>query len=97
MRGNHTGELLAIDRFTTGPVPFRKVSTLKHEAWDNAMESRPLVSESVLTRRELPEIFGCLWHYIVKEFKLDAAGRLVIDIDVKLSENVRWIVRRKIK
>jgi hypothetical protein len=99
LRGSQTGKFLAVDRFATAPVSFREVPALKHEAGDNAMERGSLVPETVLFRRELPEILSRLWNHVVKQPKLDAAGRLVIYVDIKLSikENVRGIVDRRTK
>ena len=53
-----------------------KVSALKHEAGDDAMEGRALVSEAMLTGSELAEVLCGSWDDIVVELKHNAAGLL---------------------
>jgi len=52
------GELVAVDGFATGAVASGKVSTLAHEAGDDAVESRSLIAEPFLAGAKSAEVFA---------------------------------------
>lgn len=61
-----------------------EVTTLKHEVGDNTVEGRALVTVTVRSGGELTEVTCSFGDYIVEKLEDDAAGWLVVDIDVEL-------------
>lgn len=51
-----------------------EVTTLDHEAWDDAVEARALVSEALLASAESFEVGSSLGDNIIVELEVDAAG-----------------------
>ena len=45
-----------------------KVTTLKHEAGDDAVESRARVSEALLAGAQSAEVLGCLGDDVIEQF-----------------------------
>ena len=54
------GDLLAVDRLSASAVTVGEVSTLDHEALDDTVESRSLVSEALLAGRKSTEVLRSL-------------------------------------
>lgn len=48
------GKLLSVDGLSAGSVVIRKVTTLQHEARNDAMERRALVAETFFLRAQTP-------------------------------------------
>lgn len=53
-------ELLSVDGFSTSSVEVGEVTSLEHELWDNSVEDRSLVSESLLSSAESSEVLSGL-------------------------------------
>lgn len=50
-----------------------EVTTLKHEAGDDAVEARVLVAEALLAGAEGTEVLGCVGDVVIEEVHDDAA------------------------
>lgn len=53
-----------------------EVTTLEHELWDDAVESRAGITEALLASAESAEVLSGLWDNIIVEVEVDAAGLL---------------------
>ena len=51
-----------------------EVTTLEHELWDDAVESRAGIAEALLASAESAEVLSGLWDNIIVEVEVDAAG-----------------------
>ena len=86
-------ELGAIDRLAACAVESGEVAALRHEVRNDAMENG--VSEmnglagklrlSFFSRTQLPEILRSQRHHVLEELKLNAAGRFLVDLNVKIN------------
>lgn len=79
--------VLSVDGLSSSSVVVGEVTTLAHEARNDTVEARTLVSESRLASTELSEVLGRLGDNISPELHNDAASRLTADRDIK--ENLR--------
>lgn len=68
------GELLTVDGLSTSAVTTGEITSLKHELWDDSVESRASVSETFLTSAESTEVLGGLWYYIIIKKEVDTSG-----------------------
>jgi len=66
-------ELSSIDGLSSSTVSCSEVSSLKHEVFDDSVESASFVSESFFTSAERSEVFGGDWVGIGVEFELFTA------------------------
>jgi len=73
------GELLTVDGLATGTVSAGEVTSLEHELWDDAVERRTSIAESLLASAESTEVLSGLWDYVIVELECDTAG-LVLDL-----------------
>mmetsp|Transcript_85394 Transcript_85394/g.215284 ORF Transcript_85394/g.215284 Transcript_85394/m.215284 type:complete len:246 (+) Transcript_85394:320-1057(+) len=91
-------KLLAIDRLPTCAITASEISTLTHEAWNDAMEHathvvQPLATPALalLARAEGTEVFRCLRHDISEQLEDYAANGLVVETDLKEDLGVRHL------
>jgi len=77
------GELLSIDALAAGAVAAREVTALAHEVGDDTVESRSLVTETLLASAQSTEVLGGARHDVGTESHLDASGRVAANGDVK--------------
>jgi len=76
-------KLLAIDGLAPGTVPLREVTSLTHEARNDAVKLATLETESLLTRAEGTEILTGLRHDITSQLHDDPSCSLTADINVE--------------
>lgn len=67
------GETLTVDGLSTGSVSTGEVTTLKHEAGDDAVEAGALVAEAWLSGAEVTEVLDSLGDVLIEEVHGDAA------------------------
>jgi len=72
-------ELLTVDGLTTGAVVVGEVTTLAHELGDNPVEGGTLVTETLLTGTELPEVLLGPGNNILPQGHLDPTLRPTAD------------------
>ena len=51
-----------------------EVTTLEHELWDDAVESRAGITEALLASAKSAEVLSGLWDNIIVQVEVDAAG-----------------------
>ena len=76
-------ELGAVDGLAAPAVPAGDVAALKHELGDDPMEGGLGVAKTLLPGAECPEVLRCPGNNVIIELKLNPAGVLAVDIDVK--------------
>jgi len=76
-------ELIAINGLATSTVALGKVTTLKHEVRDNAMESRARIAIAFFASAELFEVIRGVGNDVLEKMEIDAAGRLAVDIHIE--------------
>jgi hypothetical protein len=83
-------ELFAVNRLAASTVERGEITTLDHELFNDTVEDRTLevqwlalLSHSLLSRAESPEVLGGLGNDIVEQFKGNATGLLLADLNVK--------------
>jgi hypothetical protein len=59
-----------------------KVTTLAHESWNNAVKGGTLIAKSYLSSVQSTKVFCCLWNFVCKQLKEDAAQGLLLSHDV---------------
>ena len=62
------------ERRSDAYVTTSEIPTLKHELRNHAVELAALVAEALLASAQGTEVLCSLWHDIVKELEVDAAG-----------------------
>jgi len=67
------GKLLAVDGLATSAVATGKVSTLKHEFGDHAVERGSSITETLFAGAESLEVGGGLGNNVIVELEVDAA------------------------
>jgi hypothetical protein len=50
-----------------------EVTSLKHEAWDDAVEATSLIAKALFPGAELSEVLSCLGHLLVVELECDSS------------------------
>ena len=78
------GELLPVDRFSTGAVVVGEVTALAHEVGDHTVERRTLVAKPLLAGAQGAEVLGCLRHHAAEEPHLDTTSRLAAWVRVRV-------------
>ena len=80
-----------VDRFTSSAAAFSEVSSLGHEARDDAVEMAALemeglacVANASLSSRERGEILHSLRHHVAEHAKDYAPSRVTVHLDVKV-------------
>ena len=68
------GELLSVDRLSSGTVVVGEVSTLAHESGDHTVEGACGESESLLSSAQGTEVLSGLRHNVGTEGHLNASG-----------------------
>ena len=58
-------EFIAINTFAASSVIFRKITTLKHELWNDSMHDGFFVAKPFLVGTERSEVCSTLWHDFV--------------------------------
>ena len=86
------GKLFAVNGLSSSSGAVRKVTALKHEIGNDTMELGALVGERLTTlshalfaSAESAKVLGRLGDDIVEESKSNAASRLAINLNVKVS------------
>lgn len=51
-----------------------EVTTLKHELWNDTVEARASISESLITSAEGTEVLNGPWNNFIKEIEVDPSG-----------------------
>ena len=77
------GKLFAVDALAAGSVVIGEVAPLKHKLGDDAVKSRPFITEALLLGAQQPEVtcsFGC---DVVEKLEDDAASGLASDGDLE--------------
>lgn len=77
------GKLVTVDRLAAGAVVVGEVTTLQHEAWDDAVERRALEAKTLLAGAQGAEVLGRLRYDVGAKFHHNAASRLVGDSNVE--------------
>jgi len=52
--------------------------------WDNSVEAASSISEAMLTSCEFPEVFSCLWDFVIEKLENNTPGRFLVYRDVEL-------------
>lgn len=76
-------KLVAVDRLSAGAVAAGKVTTLAHEARNDAVELACLEAEALLAGAQRAEVLTSLRNNITSELHNDTAGRLASDVNVE--------------
>lgn len=79
-----TSKLLAIDGLATSAIALGKVAALEHEAGDDTVEVGLSVAIAILAGGQLTEVASGLGDLIVVKLEDDAAGGLLVDMDIEL-------------
>merc|ERR1719370_1801259 len=77
------GELVAVDGLAAGAVAAGEVTSLAHEAGNDAMEGGALVAEPLLPGAEGPEVLAGFGHDVRVQRHHDAPGLRSADRHVK--------------
>jgi len=78
-------ELVSVDGLAASAILLGEVTALTHEAWDDAMEGRVFVSETLFSGAESSEVLAGLGRHVRVQLKDDAAGRGTADLDVEVT------------
>ena len=70
------GKFFTVDGLTTGTVVTSEVTTLQHELWDDSVESRTFVTETLFTGTQSSEVFSSLWDNVGGQFENNLTGWL---------------------
>jgi hypothetical protein len=76
-------KLLPVDALPSRSVTIREITPLAHETGDDAVETRALVPEALLTRAELAEVLCCVRSHVCTELEGDTAHVLAAYLHVK--------------
>jgi len=66
------GELIAVDRLSTGTIATSEIATLDHEFGNDPVEDGALVSKALLASAESTEVLDRPWDIVVEEVEHDA-------------------------
>jgi prepilin-type processing-associated H-X9-DG protein len=96
-------KLGSIDGLSTGTIVVGKVSSLAHEARDDAMEGRACIAVSLLSRAEGAKVLNRFGNNVRPKFHNNAASWLAADGHVKVALGVgpirdmavKWTKMRK--
>ena len=84
-------ELLTVDRLTSCTVASSEITTLGHEAWNDAMELAALVAEWNATggrtsgaRRQLGEVVSGLGDGVAIQAENNSAGIMTVDFQIEI-------------
>jgi len=84
-------KLVTVDGLSSSSVVVGKVSTLAHESRDDSVEGGSLVSETLLTSAQSPEVFSSLGDYIRSKLHDNSAEGCSISRDVEKYLSHFWI------
>jgi len=81
-------ELVAVNAFTASSVLVGEVTALQHEVWDNSVEWRVLVAESLLAGSQSSEVLSGLGGHILEKLEGDSSKRLLVGGDIEINSRV---------
>ncbi|KAF6384937.1 hypothetical protein mRhiFer1_008798 [Rhinolophus ferrumequinum] len=76
-------KLLPINGLATCAVMACEVTTLTHKSWNNSVKVGTFITKSSLPSAQGTKVFCCLWDFVCKQLKGDAAQGLAVDSDVE--------------
>ena len=60
-----------------------EVTTLAHKSWDNSVKEGTFSAKTFFPSAQSMKVFCCLWNFVCKQLKGDAAQGLTVGSDVK--------------
>ena len=76
-------KFLAIDGLATSTIMACEVTTLAHKSQDYSVKAGTFITKSFLSSAQSSKVFCCLWNFVCKQLKRDAAQGLAVDSDVE--------------
>ena len=76
-------KFLPVDGLAVCATVACEVATLAHESWNNSVKAGAFITTSFLPSAQSMRVFCCLWNFVCKQLKGDAAQGLTIGSDVK--------------
>mmetsp|Transcript_8531 Transcript_8531/g.19640 ORF Transcript_8531/g.19640 Transcript_8531/m.19640 type:complete len:212 (+) Transcript_8531:257-892(+) len=90
-------KLLAVDAAAASAIVVSEVTTLAHEARNNAVERRLLVPFANRQGAQLAEVLSCLWYNVRPQLHMNSASGLTSNSDVEkdsgVSTNLQGLVQ----
>ena len=76
-------KFLAIDGLATSTIMACEVTTLAHKSRNYSVKAGTFITKSFLSSAQSTKVFCCLWNFVCKQLKRDAAQGLAVDSDVE--------------
>ena len=76
-------KFLAIDGLATSTIMACEVTTLAHKSRNYSVKAGTFITKSFLPSAQSMKVFCCLWNFVCKQLKRDAAQGLAVDSDVE--------------
>ena len=76
-------KFLAIDGLATSTIMACEVTTLAHKSRNYSVKAGNFITKSFLPSAQSMKVFCCLWNFVCKQLKRDAAQGLAVNSDVE--------------